>query len=322
MNIEQARKYLKDYAINNNIEIEEHLLNRYIKIISYYINNSYNNLGDKHHILPKSLYPEFIKNKDNIVKIPHKAHFICHLLLTRMFNNKINSLLFAFNTMKNTRGGESISGRKYEEERIKLSQILRENSKKMWDNPEIRNKIINSVKTYYQKVKDGDKDYALKEKNRNKQHSETLKTKDKSYWEEVRKKYQFTYSLNTEEQIKDINKKKSLGTKKYWDNISIEEYNYRSQISKYNTKKWWKTASEDEKLKRNKNNSLGQQNLSVISCPHCGKEMKSRGNMNKYHNDNCLHNPNLTEEQLQLIINKRLEWNRKNSEGQRRKKEG
>jgi hypothetical protein len=42
---------------------------------------------EKHHILPKSLYPEYSKNKDNLVKLTAREHFICHWLLTKIINN-------------------------------------------------------------------------------------------------------------------------------------------------------------------------------------------------------------------------------------------
>lgn len=41
--------------------------------------------GEKHHILPKSLFPEYTKSTNNIVKLSHREHFICHRLLIKMF---------------------------------------------------------------------------------------------------------------------------------------------------------------------------------------------------------------------------------------------
>lgn len=41
--------------------------------------------GEKHHILPKSLFPEYTKSISNIVKLSHREHFICHRLLIKMF---------------------------------------------------------------------------------------------------------------------------------------------------------------------------------------------------------------------------------------------
>jgi len=39
---------------------------------------------EKHHILPKSLFPELATSKDNLVLLTAREHFICHLLLVKM----------------------------------------------------------------------------------------------------------------------------------------------------------------------------------------------------------------------------------------------
>ena len=38
---------------------------------------------ENHHIKPKSLYPEISKDKENLVLLTAKEHFICHLLLCK-----------------------------------------------------------------------------------------------------------------------------------------------------------------------------------------------------------------------------------------------
>ena len=40
--------------------------------------------GQKHHILPKSLYPQYKNTKANIVKLTYREHYICHWLLTKI----------------------------------------------------------------------------------------------------------------------------------------------------------------------------------------------------------------------------------------------
>lgn len=60
----------------------------YTKIYNNIINNriKYPYIGytEKHHILPKSLGGS--DNKDNLVALTAKEHFICHLLLTKIYN--------------------------------------------------------------------------------------------------------------------------------------------------------------------------------------------------------------------------------------------
>lgn len=48
-------------------------------------NNSY---YESHHVLPKCIFPEFKKEKWNLVLLTAREHFICHLLLTKMTENK------------------------------------------------------------------------------------------------------------------------------------------------------------------------------------------------------------------------------------------
>jgi hypothetical protein len=55
-----------------------------------------------HHILPKSLYPEYKTEKWNIVLLNSREHFICHLLLCKVFQNKkhTNKMKYALTAMR------------------------------------------------------------------------------------------------------------------------------------------------------------------------------------------------------------------------------
>ena len=44
--------------------------------------------GEKHHIKPRSLFPELAKDKSNIVKLTYREHYICHWLLTKIYPSK------------------------------------------------------------------------------------------------------------------------------------------------------------------------------------------------------------------------------------------
>jgi hypothetical protein len=55
---------------------------------------------EKHHIIPKSLGG--LNNKDNLVKLTAREHFICHWLLTKMVDDKSRvSMAYAFMKMAN-----------------------------------------------------------------------------------------------------------------------------------------------------------------------------------------------------------------------------
>jgi len=81
-----------------------------------------------HHVLPKSLYPEFKnlkKHSWNEVHLTAREHFICHWLLTKMCTNRANmhKMVFAFKMMMHmenpTQNRYKINSHVY--------QILREN---------------------------------------------------------------------------------------------------------------------------------------------------------------------------------------------------
>lgn len=58
--------------------------NRYTKIIDHYLKKDIDSNFHRHHILPKSLYPEYEKNKNNLVKLPYKVHYVVHYILWKM----------------------------------------------------------------------------------------------------------------------------------------------------------------------------------------------------------------------------------------------
>lgn len=50
-----------------------------------------------HHILPESIFPEYRKDKDNLIRIPAFEHYKLHFILAKSDNPK---MVFAFNMMK------------------------------------------------------------------------------------------------------------------------------------------------------------------------------------------------------------------------------
>jgi hypothetical protein len=62
---------------------------------------------ERHHILPKSIYPQFKHDNNNLVLLTAKEHFICHMLLTKFMINKndlikVNYALFRLLYSNNT----------------------------------------------------------------------------------------------------------------------------------------------------------------------------------------------------------------------------
>lgn len=114
-----------------------------------------------HHILPRSFFPEFIKDKSNIVYLTYREHLIAHLLLCKMFpagskeKHKMQyaTAAFSFHTNENQRKHRSINSRTFERLKMECSKIRSEMSSgennpnyggKITSRPEVRQKIRES----------------------------------------------------------------------------------------------------------------------------------------------------------------------------------
>jgi hypothetical protein len=79
---------------------------------------------EKHHIIPKCLQGN--NNKDNIIQLTAREHFICHMLLCEIYpdNDKLKYALYLMNAgkQKHKNANYQISSRTYE--RLKLEHSL------------------------------------------------------------------------------------------------------------------------------------------------------------------------------------------------------
>lgn len=83
-----------------------------------------------HHILPRSLFPNWIKRESNIVPLTAREHFFCHQLLTKIYPSfeMYNAMWFLCIS-----GKYKMSSRFYEKLKI-------ERSKGFWPGKTIKNK--------------------------------------------------------------------------------------------------------------------------------------------------------------------------------------
>jgi hypothetical protein len=88
--------------------------NKYTKWYYNIVNNRKNNPideGEKHHIIPKSLGGN---NKENLVKLTYREHYICHLLLTKMCLNKNDTIRMCWALHRLTFSKTIFTGHQYE----------------------------------------------------------------------------------------------------------------------------------------------------------------------------------------------------------------
>lgn len=88
---------------------------------------------ERHHILPRSLFPLWVKRRSNAVLLTAREHFFCHQLLTKIYPSK--EMYSALWMLSITRKGEKIlSLKEYEKLRRiqaeKMSKIFKENPEK------------------------------------------------------------------------------------------------------------------------------------------------------------------------------------------------
>lgn len=117
------------------IFINNKYTNWYNKIIYSAQSREYNGYTEKHHIIPKSLGGS--DDKNNLVKLTPKEHYICHLLLTKMtLGLNKRKMTFALHSMlrsSNLHQRYRLTSKKYEHIRkifaIGMSEHMSEISK-------------------------------------------------------------------------------------------------------------------------------------------------------------------------------------------------
>lgn len=95
--------------------------------------NQINGYFEKHHIFPKSIFPEWKRKKSNIVLLTRAEHLYVHKLLKFIFPCKEMSYAYSFmNRIINT--NKSISEQLWQDAYYRERVI--EGTKKFWNNPE------------------------------------------------------------------------------------------------------------------------------------------------------------------------------------------
>jgi len=129
MNINQIEEIFKNSGlIKNNF-----YFTRYIKLMKIYfeknlIHKAKNGEMERHHILPKQIWPDFRKVKTNIVCLPCKAHYIAHYLLFKSISH--SSCVYAFNQMRRvSKKYGKPNCRLYAQVRIEFAELISNNNK-------------------------------------------------------------------------------------------------------------------------------------------------------------------------------------------------
>jgi hypothetical protein len=249
---------------------------------------------ESHHIVPKSLGGS--NKKENLVNLTAREHFICHLLLTKMYigkdKDKMIHAAWAMTTLAN-------QYQKRYKINSKVYQILREQyaktrSKQLLGKPgkklseETKKKISNA----HLGKKRGPMSAELKKK-----LSESLKGKNlgkikspeqrKAQSEKTkgigtgRKLSEETKSKIKLARSKQIIPKRSEEHKKAISNALKGVPKKRESVEKQRQKILGRVQTEQERL-----NYLEALEKGKTTCSHCGKRT-TKGNYRRWHGDNC-----------------------------------
>lgn len=101
----------------------ERYINRYLSfILSCKTKNQDTKIDavytEKHHILPKSDFPEYKDTKENIIKLTGRQHFLAHWMLAKAISSR--NMWFAFNQMRRINKNSIL----YEYARIEISKAI------------------------------------------------------------------------------------------------------------------------------------------------------------------------------------------------------
>lgn len=87
----------------------------YLRIVS----TKFLGRGERHHILPESIYPDYARCKWNLVNLSYADHYRVHELLPFMLHGKARaSMLYAWNLMCGRTNGVFVDSAKYSELRL------------------------------------------------------------------------------------------------------------------------------------------------------------------------------------------------------------
>jgi hypothetical protein len=252
---------MRDYNFLKNKFIEKHkiddfiYLERYIKLILEYQLGEYDKYTEKHHILPKSFFPEFEDDDWNIIELKYEDHVNLHLLLfksinIRAYQRPLNWMLKVYKNKEETSNAAKIgwinlknNKEKYDKWRIDKSESM----KKITSREQRRRAYI-----FWNNITD---DEYIKFCNKMKEYWTEERKKDKS-------KQMNDYYLNPE----NIEKKR-IETQERWDLMSQEdrdEFNSKMNIINKSEEKrrvsgekikvLWKNEEYSKKMKNRTHN--------------------------------------------------------------------
>lgn len=124
-----------DFITNlKKISNDYNKIKKYLDFIKDHKLKGYPKNSERHHILPKSVFPDYNKYPENFAALSIVDHYICHSMLADMSEEQ--SLIFAWNTMnsktselKKINLSKSLKTEEYEKLKLKAKEKIRDANK-------------------------------------------------------------------------------------------------------------------------------------------------------------------------------------------------
>ena len=236
-------------------------VSRYIKFIQLFnLDKKIKNKTHNHHILPKTIFPEYSnlkQYKNNSAHLSYRAHYIAHFMLGKIFGTE---MWIAFSRMSNNRSINSV-----------LYSVGVENHS-IYVSGE-GNPMYGKKHTIDTKIKISESMTGLKHSDEVNKKKGRSGSDNSRYGVKIEKENHPMYGKKHSEETKDKMSKAKEGYVPW-----IKDHGH-SEESK---EKMRKPKSEEAK----KNMRQAQLNMEKIVCIHCGKEVKK--NVHKrFHGNKC-----------------------------------
>ena len=228
----------------------------YYDIIDNAINREYIENGtytEKHHIMPKSLGGN--NDKNNMVVLTGKEHFVCHLLLVKMTRGKARaSMSYAAWQMTNASNRERHTPtarqyaimRKWMSESYKGRKFSEETKRRIGEKSKGRKAFLG------------------------KKHTEETKKK----MSEMKKGVPSPKSEETKKRMSET-----------WKKIAPDRSGKNNPM--HGKRHSNETIALQSKLKKGKNNPMYGKTKTKFECPYCNRFIGGKWNYDTYHGENC-----------------------------------
>lgn len=246
----------------------EHYLNRLIKFLNHFISIEPFNKPkgfECHHIVPKSWKPEWEFEKDNLLKVPVKAHYVIHHLMWKAFPDDAQ-MIRAFWFMTGKGSYVKVSARVYETIKDLMSK-------------DTGDRMRGVPKTAEQNKKNSDSNKQL-------------------YLMGLKKSTKRRKRILSDEQREWLSKNNVMNDPyvRQKHKLTMDSKEYREKLSRVQ-KKRYENIEEREKISKRisgQGNPMFNKKQERIRCFYCQKEV-DKPNYSRWHGQNCKEKNNVND---------------------------